>query len=214
VEDPAVEVADTCRIAVDKIKWAQANSGVTFNSSKYASVDPAPPVDISKITVPELQAQLNNTSLSLFERYRSMFALRDIGTEEAVSALCSSFNDNSAVFRHEVAYVMGQMQHPAAINALAKLLANGQEHAMVRHEAAEAIGSIAEEKCGADGVLGEYKRDKDEIVRQSCDVALDLVDYWNSNEVVTAIAQEQGDDTHKDVVDIRSLTSDIKVVKK
>lgn len=51
----------------------------------YCSVDPAPPAP--KKSVPELRAQLLDESLPLFERYRAMFALRNLGTEEAVLAL-------------------------------------------------------------------------------------------------------------------------------
>lgn len=40
-----------------------------------------------------------NTALPLFERYRAMFALRNIGTDEAVDALASGFSDDSALFK-------------------------------------------------------------------------------------------------------------------
>ena len=49
--------------------------------------------------VPNLRAQLLNKSLSLFERYRAMFALRDIGTPAAVDALADGFTDDSALFK-------------------------------------------------------------------------------------------------------------------
>ena len=37
--------------------------------------------------------------LPLFQRYRAMFALRNIGTDEAVDALASGFSDDSALFK-------------------------------------------------------------------------------------------------------------------
>ena len=49
--------------------------------------------------VPVLREQLLNKSLSLFERYRAMFALRDIGTPAAVDALADGFTDDSALFK-------------------------------------------------------------------------------------------------------------------
>lgn len=187
--DPNPEVAETCLIAIEKLKWNAANPGVTFES-KYCSVDPAPRTDDASQTVDQLQKELMNTSKNLFERYRAMFALRDRGTEESVLALATGFEDKSAVFRHEVAYVMGQMQHPAAVEALKKALSNPDEHAMVRHEAAEALGSIAQDDLTP--YLQEYqKNDKDRIVRESCDVALDLAEYWKSDEVVTAVDPNQ-----------------------
>lgn len=94
-------------------------------------------------------------SLSMFERYRAMFALRDQGDEAAIVALASGFSDKSPVFRHEIAYIYGQLQHPAAAPFLTKVihpkrsfeqrlisiwcvqwqvLSNETEHEMVRHE--------------------------------------------------------------------------------
>ena len=44
---------------------------------------------------------------------------------------------------------MGQLQDKAASDALSNILKDGNEHPMVRHEAAEALGSIA-------GITTEY----------------------------------------------------------
>ena len=57
-------------------------------------------------------------------------------------ALCSGFNSKSALLRHEVAYVLGQMQNEVAIPTLIQVLIDESEHVMVRHEAAEALGAI------------------------------------------------------------------------
>jgi deoxyhypusine monooxygenase len=43
----------------------------------------------------------------------------------------------------QVAYVLGQLQNKAASAALSNIIRNANEHPMVRHEAAEALGSIA-----------------------------------------------------------------------
>lgn len=76
--------------------------------SAFATIDPAPasthsPLAAStaksSLSVPELQATLNNPSLPLFERYRAMFALRNDASKEAVLALASGFGDESALFR-------------------------------------------------------------------------------------------------------------------
>jgi hypothetical protein len=53
-----------------------------------------------------------------------------------------------------------------------------REHAMVRHEAAEALGAIAD--AGVEPLLTAYLKDRDAIVSESCSVALDIADYWNS----------------------------------
>jgi deoxyhypusine monooxygenase len=44
--------------------------------------------------------------------------------------------------RHELAYVLGQLQNPAACGVLARVLDDGGEDTMVRHECAEALGAI------------------------------------------------------------------------
>jgi deoxyhypusine monooxygenase len=78
---------------------------------QFTSVDPAPAASHSKLvasrdigslgssTVNELRETLLDTSKPLFERYRAMFALRDIGTAEAVDALAAGLNDSSALFK-------------------------------------------------------------------------------------------------------------------
>lgn len=43
----------------------------------------------------------------------------------------------------QVAYVLGQLQNKTATATLSEVLKNVDEHPMVRHEAAEALGSIA-----------------------------------------------------------------------
>ncbi|GFZ01994.1 ARM repeat superfamily protein [Actinidia rufa] len=49
------------------------------------------------------------------------------------------------------------------------------EHPMVRHEAAEALGSIADDKSVA--LLEEFAKDPETIVSQSCDVALSMLEF-------------------------------------
>ena len=54
---------------------------------------------IASLSTKELRENLLDTKKSLFERYRAMFALRNIGDEEAVLALADGFGDKSALFR-------------------------------------------------------------------------------------------------------------------
>jgi len=49
---------------------------------------------------------------------------------------------------------------------------------MVRHEAAEALGSIGDDACLA--LLHEYAACEDAIVADSCIVALDMLDFERS----------------------------------
>lgn len=39
---------------------------------------------------------------SMYERYSALFALRNLGEEEAISAIVESLGANSALLRHEV----------------------------------------------------------------------------------------------------------------
>ncbi|XXQ35933.1 Deoxyhypusine hydroxylase [Plasmodiophora brassicae] len=190
VDDPAVEVSETCRIALDLFAERDANQSSTSCSGRFQSVDPAPPAaaqpDVgASERVRRWSEELLDTRLPLFERYKAMFALRDDGSPAAVAALCKSFADrSSALFRHEVAYVLGQLQDPLSRDALLAVLQDSSEHEMVRHEAAEALGAIAD--SDALGILRTHLDDSDQIVKQSCEVALDLYEYWNADRETAA----------------------------
>jgi len=183
LKDAHPEISETCAIAVQRIEWfQQQKSGSSeapgAGSTRFMSIDPAPALPDRE--TPLLQKVLTDPSQSLFQRYRAMFALRNRGDAEAVLALATGFNDHSALFRHEIAYVMGQLQHPAAVPSLTQRLEDKKEHPMVRHEAAEALGAIGTDPTAP--VLTRYQNDTDRIVRESCSVALDISEYWNSNE--------------------------------
>jgi len=186
-----VEVRDTCQIAVDRILWRSKHPDLAATekgASFFLSVDPAPghTPDVMNRSAKELGDQLCDTSKSLFDRYTAMFALRNQRTKESVLQLCRGFTDKSAVFRHEVAYVLGQIQHPACIPALTERLTDQKEHAMVRHEAAEALGSINEDE--SEPLLQSFQNDPNSIVAESCDVALSIAEYWEDFEKGTVEA--------------------------
>ncbi|KAI0304474.1 hypothetical protein B0F90DRAFT_1815797 [Multifurca ochricompacta] len=136
----------------------------------YTSVDPAPPISgllavkvkpgtVAESSVEDLRSKLLETQLPLFERYRAMFALRNIGTPEAVDALAEGFSDDSALFKHEIAFVFGQLLSPHAVPSLLQVLQNSQESDM------------------------EYltREDAPVVVKESCQVALDMYEYENSD---------------------------------
>lgn len=121
-------------------------------------------------------------SKSLFERYRAMFALRNIGPEnkEAVLALASGFKDTSALFRHEIAYIFGQLSSEHSVPSLIEVLEDEKEDEMVRHEAAEALGSIATDDVLQ--TLREFATKGPRVVRESCEVALDMYEVSSSQQ--------------------------------
>lgn len=137
-----------------------------------------------------------DTKLPLFMRYRAMFSLRDMASPPdiptaipAVEALAKGFDDESALFRHEIAFVFGQLSHPASIPALTAALGNLEEASMVRHEAAEALGSLGEEE-GVEDTLKRFLNDKEQVVRESVIVALDMAEYEKGGQAEYALIPE------------------------
>nr|XP_060616693.1 deoxyhypusine hydroxylase-like [Anolis sagrei ordinatus]XP_060616694.1 deoxyhypusine hydroxylase-like [Anolis sagrei ordinatus] len=174
-DDPVIEVAETCQLAVKRMEWLQAYRGGPV-AGPYLSVDPAPPSE--EADVGKLKQVLLEESRPLFERYRAMFALRNLGGETAVLALAEGLRCGSALFRHEVAYVLGQLQHDAAVPQLMASLESPTESPMVRHECAEALGAIAKASCLV--ALRDHTRDAEQVVRESCEVALDMYEHENN----------------------------------
>jgi len=125
-----------------------------------------------------------------------MFGLRDLASPPdlptaipAVHALARGFSDPSALFRHEIAFVFGQLSHPASIPALTVALGNLEEASMVRHEAAEALGSLGEED-GVEETLKKFLNDKEHVVRESVIVALDMAEFEKGGQVEYALIPE------------------------
>jgi deoxyhypusine monooxygenase len=183
LDDPCVEVKETCEIAVAAVKWKLEHpeeKDKAFPSCEmFSSIDPAPPS--KEKDVEQLKKELIDANAPLFGRYKAMFSLRNLANEEAVLALCEGFQEEkSALFRHEIAYVLGQLQHPASAPSLQKVLLDKEENAMVRHEAAEALGAIATSDCTE--FLKTFVEDEERVVRESCDIALDMADYFTSDQ--------------------------------
>ena len=206
--DRSVEVGETCRLALDYIRW-KSNGGKEGEESApiacacmlspYSSIDPgtrdnavqsacparliaskklkkAPPHPRhAKMETAEIGAILLNESEPLFERFRAMFSLRNRGGKDCVKQLGNALvNDaSSALLRHEVAYVLGQLQHSDAVEYLELSLKRKNEHSMVRHESAEALGAIEERWGECETILSQFLHDDDDVVRESCLVALD-----------------------------------------
>eukprot|EP00092_Neocalanus_flemingeri_P001996 GFUD01002129.1.p1 GENE.GFUD01002129.1~~GFUD01002129.1.p1 ORF type:complete len:307 (+),score=92.36 GFUD01002129.1:416-1336(+) len=179
--DPVPEVSETCKLALAKLRY-QAQEGESEKGiNQYGSVDPAPP------SAEQDTAKLHNTlldeDLPLFDRYRAMFTLRNKADDVSVKALASGLNCTSALFRHEVAFVLGQVASPCAVEELVDRLRDAQENPMVRHECAEALGGIASPGVDVETELAKYlSTDQPAVVRESCVVALDMADYNNSKE--------------------------------
>ncbi len=173
------EIAETCQIAVDLIKYRnEQNNGEVEQKSEFLSVDPAPAFKDTR-SLAELEKAMMDKDSALFVRYRAMFSLRNMNTDEAALALTRGFNDESALFRHEIAYVLGQVMRRVTVPALMKVLEKIDEHRMVRHEAAEALGAIGGDDV--ESILNKFREDPEAVINESCKVALDTIDYWEND---------------------------------
>lgn len=197
--------------------------------------DPTPPESSCEVDkVESLASDLLNTEAGLERRYAVLFALRNILMGMVDSNQRRSLNDesarefendrihfiageiakametdkSSAIFRHECAFVLGQIQVISTADALARVVSNGLEESMVRHEAAFALGSVGsndprnsvslerlDSLCTRAELsrvrklsietLSRYSRDEDDIVAESCLVGLQtILDETGSLEIV------------------------------
>ena len=146
--------------------------------SEYESVDPAPPELNGKLV--NWRQTLLDEEEKMFQRMRVVFSLRNERSDEAVLTLCEGFSSKSALLRHELAYVLGQMQNNAALPSLIERLDDPEEHVMVRHEAAEAMGAIGD--LSVVPILKKHLDDENPEVSESCEVALDLLDWCNRQD--------------------------------
>jgi len=186
------ELTETCQIALELMEWRASGEHpenmpavCACMISPYSSVDPAPPNPLHEhLNINDLGNILCDASQPMFERYRAMFSLRNRGGEDAVRELCRALttDSSSALLRHEVAYVLGQLQHPSSVEALEESLRRVDEHKMVRHESAEALGAIDGRWQDVNRILNEFSQDDNDVVRESCLVALDAADYWGHNK--------------------------------
>ena len=122
------------------------------------------------------RAELVDQSLPMPRRFRALFTLRSIGGDDAVAALLGAMTDDpSALFRHEVAFALGQMQAPGAVDVLKRVLRDATDDEMVRHECAEALGAIATEECV--DALRDACVDGCRVVRETATLALRRLEH-------------------------------------
>lgn len=117
--------------------------------------------EVDPAVVRSLRQKLADPAVSLQQKYRVLFSLRNIAGSEAHEAMllgewaaartrsawpaahqaahaasprlsppAAGLQDPSALFRHEVAYCLGQRQDPAAVATLTAILKDASEHPM------------------------------------------------------------------------------------
>ena len=148
-------IQETCEIAVENLNWMK--KGFSKVDLNYKSNDPAPPFNYKLnpeyANLKNLEKILHDTTETIFNRYRVIFTLREINNEEAAKVLGQCYNKDSkgkfsALFKHEVSFIIGQMCENAksCIKILEKVLEDEEENEIVRHETALALGDISNTK--------------------------------------------------------------------
>lgn len=211
ITHPSIPLRETCYIAIKKLEERNMlsqkqrlcninleeqstmqddlNNLVEEELSKFDSRDPAIPLftEYTQSNIQEAGDILNDENECLYRKYKAMFFLRDCVSDEAHDLLINKFNDKSSLFKHELAFIMGQMRLEKAVENLNRIINDENEHGMVRHEAAEALGAIGTGKCKE--YLYKQLHSKCDILRESVEVALDIWDYENNKELDYAVAQ-------------------------
>jgi deoxyhypusine monooxygenase len=135
--------------------------------------------------VPTLRKVLTSESEPLARRFRALFSLKHLASQQppnaqtvpAIEAIAAAFTSPSALLKHELAYCLGQSGHDAAIAPLRGVLEDKGEDSMCRHEAAEALGALSDK--GSLHLLRSLRDDKneEEVVRDTCDIAVDRIEW-------------------------------------
>ncbi|GKB13670.1 deoxyhypusine hydroxylase [Tanacetum coccineum] len=165
--DPVQEVRETCELALSRLEELKnvgdSNEASMIEASPFLSVDPAGPASCS--SVHELWEIILKEEIGMYERYGALFGLRNQGGDEAVAAIIEPLNAKSALLRHEVAYVLGQLQNKAASNALSRVLKDVYEHPMVDMKLLRLMQMMSDT---IDDVLDddEAKNETDELTNQ------------------------------------------------
>ena len=193
-------IYDTCFLAAKLMEWKKTTQmgkteGLDKIKQRFEGKDPAPIYNFKEnakyADVKFLEAMLlDNKKYDLFERYRALFTLRELFTEEAVLAIVKTltpenFANCSALFKHEVAFVLAQMEgvFKPAIPYLLDCVYNEEEAAIVKHEVLVCLGEMLDEKYKP--MLLPHLKHPVLIVSESCESAIFQIDYRKK-------CQEQG----------------------
>ncbi|CAK0828082.1 unnamed protein product [Prorocentrum cordatum] len=120
-------LAETCRLAVQGLERDRTK----MCACQHRSFDPAlGEPGATEADVPRLRQQLMDVDASLYSRYVAMFTLRNLATPPSIGdPLCESLDTDasSAVLRHEVAFILGQLECEEAAAALSRNLARVED---------------------------------------------------------------------------------------
>ena len=161
--DESTLILETNYLAKKLMQWKTATEngkteGIDKMKLKFTTNDPAPiwnfEAEPKYADVKFLESiLLDNKNYDLFDRYRAIFTLRELFTEESASALAASmkkenFANCSPLLKHEVCFVLGQMEgvFGPAIPIVLECMNDPEEHPIVLHEGLVCLGDMLEPK--------------------------------------------------------------------
>jgi deoxyhypusine monooxygenase len=204
-----IPLRETCELALKRIRETSADAK-TDKKSDFNTVDPVAMTaeslaDLTEANIEELKNKMLSLDTALADKYSALFALRSIKdktTGESSIEACKAIayvmrhENTSALFRHELAFVIAQLAFGKPdvdlVDLVASCFQNSHEHCMVRHEAAVALGSIGglRSKEVLSDFVQKHKLDEqnleETIVFESCLVALESLKYWDALECKSA----------------------------
>lgn len=180
-------VRETVELARDLIKWNKdtekgASEGINLAKMRIKTNDPAPPFNYWEMPeyrdVANLTEILLDTERSAFDRNRALFTLRELNTKESCIGICQSlieknFDRCSALLKHEVAFVLAQMEdvYQTAVPYLLDACQNKNEAGIVKHEGLVAVGEMIDDEK----IIEHLLLHEDPIVSESCAVAINNI---------------------------------------
>ena len=184
-------LADTCVLALEGMRRKNdartcgCQSGEKIEGGRFITKDPAQgDPNASVEDAPRLEAKLLDQSEGLFDRYEAMFTLRDLGCAASLARALAA-DASSACLRHELAFVLAQLEDEATAPTLIAALANTSEHGVVRHEAAIALSAMGGNPEAKPALLRGLQ-DPDPMVHESCAASLSTMAYWDAWEAEEA----------------------------
>ena len=133
-----------------------------------------PPISALKTCILDLSQPIG-------KRTTAAFYLRTLGTIEAAEIIAKALNlSDTALMRHELAYILGQMQHREMCPVLSAILEDEEDDVLVRHESAEALGAIGD--ISSLEVLHKYRDHEAPEIAETCRIAIDLIEWKQSEE--------------------------------
>lgn len=166
LNDLTSEVAETCELAIRQIEWI--NNNLDSDIPMYHG-DAAPASNETDIG--NLADVLLDQSTPTWDQFRAMFALRNIGTQDAQDILVKAMGvSKNALVGHDIAYILTNIPSNDCIDVLYARLSDCNENVLVRHVCGEALAEM--DNKHAHELARQFLNDDDIVIRESVEGAL------------------------------------------